>query len=68
MAKIAVSESFISLVTERVSAGAEEWRKRQFEKLYAALFIDVVHFPVRNEGVIQKLATYVVLGIYGCGS
>lgn len=31
--------------------------------VYPAVFIDAVHFSVRDGGVIRKLAAYVVLGI-----
>ena len=31
--------------------------------VYSIVFIDAVHFSVRNDGVIRKLAAYVVLGI-----
>lgn len=31
--------------------------------MYPIVFIDAVHFSVRDEGVIKKLAVYVVLGI-----
>ena len=31
--------------------------------MYPIVFIDAVHFSVRDEGVIKKLAAYVVLGI-----
>ena len=31
--------------------------------VYPVVFIDAVHFSVRNDGVIRKLAVYVVPGI-----
>lgn len=31
--------------------------------MYPTVFIDAVHFSVRNNNIIQKLAAYVILGI-----
>lgn len=32
-------------------------------EVYPILFIDAVHYSVRDNGVIRKLAAYVILGI-----
>ena len=41
----------------------EEWENRLLSAVYPIVFIDAVHLSVRDDGVIRKLAAYVVLGI-----
>lgn len=58
-----VSESFVSDVTDKILPEIEEWKSRPLDTVYPIIFIDAVHFSVRKEKSIQKLAAYVVLGI-----
>ena len=56
------SESFISNVTDKIIAEIEDWQKRPLDEVYPIVFIDAVHFSVREDNRIKKLATYVILG------
>ena len=58
-----VSEGFVSDVTDKILPEIEEWQNRPLAEIYPIVFVDAVHFSVRKEKVIQKLAAYVVLGI-----
>ena len=58
-----VSEGFVSDVTDRLLPQIEEWQQRPLSKIYPIVFIDAVHFSAKTEGIIRKLASYVVLGI-----
>ena len=58
-----VSESFVSNVTDKIIPEIEEWQCRPLNAIYPIVFIDAVHFSVRKDKIIQKLAAYVVLGI-----
>ena len=57
------SESFISDVTDKIIPQIEEWQKRPLDSIYPVIFIDVIHYSIRDNGVIRKLAAYVMLGI-----
>ena len=57
------SESFISNVTDKVLQDIEDWQKRPLDEVYPVVFIDAVHFSVRQDNIIKKLAAYVMLGI-----
>lgn len=57
------SEGFISEVTDKVLPQIEEWQHRPLEDVYPVIFIDAIHYSVRDNGVIRKLAAYVILGI-----
>ena len=57
------SEGFISDVTDKLLPKIEEWQNRPLEDVYPVVFIDAIHYSVRDNGIIRKLAAYVVLGI-----
>ena len=41
----------------------EEWKNRPLYEIYPVVYIDAIHYSVRDEGIIRKLAAYVILGI-----
>ena len=57
------SESFISDVTDKVLQDIEDWQNRPLDEIHPILFIDAVHFSVRDDNIIRKLASYVIMGI-----
>ena len=57
------SEGFISDVTDKILPEIEDWQKRPLPEIYPVLFIDAIHYSVRDNGIIRKLAAYVILGI-----
>lgn len=58
-----VSESFVSDVTDKILPEIEDWQNRPLNEVYPIVFIDAVHFSVRKDKMIQKLAAYVVSGV-----
>ena len=58
-----VSEGMVSDITDKLLPKIEEWQNRPLSPVYPIVFIDAVHFSVRDDGVIRKLAAHVVLGI-----
>lgn len=57
------SEGFISDVTDKILPQIEDWQNRPLEEAYPILYIDAIHYSVRDNGVIRKLAAYIILGI-----
>ena len=57
------SEGFISDVTDKIMPQIEDWQNRPLSEVYPVLYIDAIHYSVRDNGVIRKLAAYVILGI-----
>jgi putative transposase len=57
------SEGFISDVTDKILPEIEDWQNRPLNSVYPVLFIDAIHYSVKDNGVIRKLAAYVILGI-----
>ena len=57
------SEGFISDVTDKILPQIEDWQNRPLDEVYPIIYIDAIHYSVRDNGVIRKLAAYVILGI-----
>ncbi len=60
---IDVSATMISNITDQIIPEIKEWQERPLEDVYPIVFIDAVHFSVREENRVVKKAAYVVLGI-----
>ncbi|BBF42403.1 mobile element protein [Lachnospiraceae bacterium KM106-2] len=58
-----VSEGMVSDITDKLLPEIENWQNRPLDSVYPIIFIDAVHFSVRDDSIIRKLAVYVVLGI-----
>lgn len=58
-----ISEGMVSDITDKLLPQIEEWQNRPLSDVYPIVFIDAIHFSVRDDGIIRKLAAYVVLGI-----
>ena len=57
------SEGFISDITDKIMPQIEDWQNRPLDEIYPILYIDAIHYSVRDNGVIRKLAAYVILGL-----
>ena len=57
------SEGFIFDVTDKILPQIEDWQNRPLDEVYPILYIDAIHYAVRDNGIIRKLAAYVILGI-----
>ena len=58
-----VSEGFISNVTDKILPQIEDWQNRPLDEIYPVVYIDAIHYSVRDNGIIRKMAAYVILGI-----
>jgi transposase-like protein len=58
-----VSPALVSNVTAKLMPLIKEWQNRPLESLYAAVFLDAIHYKVRQEGAIVNKAAYMAIGI-----
>lgn len=58
-----VSEGMVSDITNKLLPEIEQWQQRPLSSIYPIVFIDAVHFSVRDNNVIKKLAAYIILGV-----
>lgn len=57
------SPSLISSITDKILPVVREWQNRPLQPIYPFIFIDAVHYSVRQDGQVVKKAAYVVIGI-----
>jgi putative transposase len=58
-----ISTAKISLITDKLMPVITEWRNRPLEAVYPIVFLDAMHFKVREEGKVTSKAFYSVLGV-----
>ena len=58
-----VSEGLVSDITDKLLPKIEEWQQRPLSNIYPVVFVDAIHFSVRDNGIIKKKAAYIILGI-----
>ena len=60
---IEVSAGMVSNRTDPIIPEIKEWQERPLDEVYPFVFIDAVHFSVREDNRVVKKAAYIVLGI-----
>lgn len=60
---IDVSPTLISNVTAKIMPMVKEWQNRPLQGVYAIVFLDAIHFKVRQDGMIQNKAAYMAIGV-----
>jgi transposase-like protein len=58
-----ISDSTVSRITDKVLPIAKEWQARPLESVYAVVYMDAIHYHVRQDGRIIKKAVYIAIGI-----
>ena len=56
-----LSESMVTKITNKILPTIEEWRQRPLEEVYPFVFMDAIHYNVRDNGRVVKKAVYIVL-------
>ena len=57
-----LSEGTVSKITNKILPTIEEWQSRPLESVYPFVFLDAIHYSVRDNGVVVKKAVYIALG------
>ena len=60
---VEISPATISRVTDKVLPQIEEWRNRPLESVYPFLFLDAIHYKVREDGRVVSKAVYCIIGV-----
>jgi len=60
---VEASAAMISKMTDRILPIAKEWQNRPLSPKYAIVFMDAVHYNVRQDNAVIKKAVYVAIGI-----
>jgi putative transposase len=57
-----LSEGMVSKITNKILPTIEEWQNRPLDPVYPIVFLDAIHYNVRENAVIIKKAVYIALG------
>lgn len=57
-----ISETMVSKITNKILPTIEEWQNRPLERLYPIVFLDAIHYHVRENNIVVKKAVYIALG------
>jgi putative transposase len=60
---VEVSPALISAVTDKLIPEVEQWQNRPLDECYPVIWMDAMHFKVREDGRVKSKAVYVILGI-----
>lgn len=60
---VTVSPSSLSLITDRVIEEVKIWQNRPLESVYPFMWLDAIHYKVKEDGAIKTKAVYCLLGI-----
>ena len=60
---VEISAETVSNITSRIMPLVSEWQNRPLEKTYSFVFMDAIHYKVREDKQIVVKAAYVVLGV-----
>jgi transposase-like protein len=57
------SKPAITAITDKLIPKLEEWKKRPLESIYPFVYLDAIHYKVREDGTYISKAFYTVLGV-----
>lgn len=60
---VTVSPSTLSLITDRVIEEVKIWQCRPLESVYPFMWLDAIHYKVKEDGAIKTKAVYCLLGV-----
>jgi putative transposase len=60
---IQVSTATLSAITDKIIAEVKEWQQRPLDSLYPFVWLDAIHYKVKENGRYQSKAVYTVLAV-----
>jgi transposase-like protein len=62
-----LSAQTLSTITDKVIPLVKEWQQRPLESIYTLVWLDCMHYKVRDEGKVVSRAIYNILGVNTAG-
>jgi len=63
MYKIELSTGTISNITDKIIIKVKEWQERPLEPIYTFVWLDAIHYKIKDGGKYDTKAVYTVLGM-----
>ena len=58
-----ISAGTLSSITDRIIPQIKEWQQRPLDEVYCIVWMDAMHYKVRDNGKVENRAVYNILGI-----
>jgi putative transposase len=58
-----ISHDTLSGITERILPQIKEWQSRPLDELYCIVWMDAIHYKVKDQGKVKSRAVYNILGV-----
>ncbi|WP_206922180.1 IS256 family transposase, partial [Alicyclobacillus suci] len=58
-----VSPTLVSNITDKLLPMIKEWQNRPLNPVYAVVFMDAIHYKVKQDGQVVSKASYMIVGI-----
>jgi transposase-like protein len=63
MYKIELSTGTIHTITDKIISKVKEWQERPLEPIYTFVWLDAIHYKIKDAGKYETKAVYTVLGM-----
>jgi putative transposase len=63
MYQLNISPSTITAITDKIVPEIEEWQTRSLESVYPIVWMDAIHYKVREDNAIKTKAVYCLIGL-----
>lgn len=60
---IELSADMVSKITDKILPEVKAWQSRPLEPIYPFIFMDAIHYKIREDGRIINRAAYIILGV-----
>ena len=60
---VAISNATLSAVTDKIINIVKEWQARPLDSIYPIIWLDAIHYKIRENGKVGSKAVYTILGV-----
>ena len=60
---IEVSKGTLTAITDKIIQTVKQWQARALESIYPIVWLDAIHYKIREEGKVFSKAVYTILGV-----
>ena len=61
--QVSISTAAISAVTDKIISKVKEWQSRPLEEIYPFVWLDAIHYKIKEDGRYVSKAVYTILGV-----
>jgi len=61
--QVSISTATISTITDKIITKVKEWQARPLEALYPFVWLDAIHYKIKDGGKYVSKAVYTILGV-----